>query len=390
MDCLAQARSPLSLSYIITYLLTYWIAIAANPSPFRKLCLIPLGFIFYKTIFDMSLGNPVADYVLGSFFFAFLLNAFTWAMMADTPCETRLLQPKKDTKELAGSSSLCSRLKSSFRLICSPRGVGWSHEPTTALPQFPPQSTEWAPFVAHHVVLMIKKLLILDAVSTYLWHVPAFHVGGPSVADSAFFWRCMNTAAFGVSAATSMSAMYDILLVVSVSMKLSKPYEWPPLFGSVEHASNLRGFWGRTWHQLLRPTILPYGRYTAANILRLHRRTMTYNLVACYVAFLISGLMHQFGDTAMHRSFTAGRSILFFPLQAVGITIESVVAYMFRSITGEAWWPRWVGYLWVFSWFVWCSPIYMDPLFHGGLFDYVPRISLIMGIWKGEWVTVAN
>ncbi|KAK7022701.1 hypothetical protein VNI00_017027 [Paramarasmius palmivorus] len=188
----------------------------------------------------MTLGNVVADYALVLYFVSFFLNAFAWSVIDSTPIETGT----GDAMDGKGHTSFSSRIRTSFKLLCTPRGIGWSHEPKSAISPSPVASTKPISFVMKQIITGSIKFFLLDGLNAYLGLIPAFHVGGPSIADTTFIWRCVNTGAFAISAATSMSAMYDITSVVSVCLGLSKPHEWPPLFGSVRYASTIRGFWG--------------------------------------------------------------------------------------------------------------------------------------------------
>ncbi|KAL0581438.1 hypothetical protein V5O48_000592 [Marasmius crinis-equi] len=99
----------------------------------------------------------------------------------------------------------------------------------------------------------------------------------------------------------------------------------------------------------------------------------------------MTGIMHQVGDVMMHRNWTAGGSIIFFPLQALGITFEMFLgSYVPKAL--PPWMRRTIGYAWVLAWFTWCAPIYIDPLLQGGLLDNGPRFNLTLWLWKGEWI----
>lgn len=85
-----------------------------------------------------------------------------------------------------------------------------------------------------------------------------------------------------------------------------------------------------------------------------------------------------------------GGSFLFFSLQPFAIVAEELLAmlareggllgYMHPSIS------RWLGYIWVATWFAYTVPLFVEPQLEAGFFENGLSFSFILGIWRGEWV----
>ncbi|KAG7095218.1 hypothetical protein E1B28_005993 [Marasmius oreades] len=377
---------PLLLSYFV-FFSVYWLSLTQPKRSLSRQLSFLLQVCTAYPIFcsNLTTGNSVIDYTLGSFVFSFLLNAFAWSFLTDVPVPKRTSINPNTTESETRTYELS--LEQAARLVISPRGIGWSHEPTLALPPRPNALVSRSHFILRQLGMALMNLLILDLVYACMWNVPCFHIGGPTIGDASYglLGRCRNILLFAISAIASMTTAYHFISAFCLAIQISEPQNCPSFYGDFTKAYTLRGFWGRSWHQLLRPIIMPYIRFLAADIFHFPRGTKCYEVTMLYAGFLLTGVMHQVGDLMMHRNISAGGSIVFFPLQAFGITLESIVIGCLPKAT-PGWVRTAVGYVWVLSWFTWCAPIYVDPLLQGGLLDNGPRFSLTSGLLKGEWV----
>jgi hypothetical protein len=105
-----------------------------------------------------------------------------------------------------------------------------------------------------------------------------------------------------------------------------------------------------------------------------------------YVAFFVSGLIHYAGDYMLNQDW-AGHSVAFFVLQAVGITLEdAVIAVAKRAGLTASPLAKFIGFCWVFVWFSFSMPFWLERNFHAGSFDEGLSLpSMIMGLWKDDW-----
>jgi hypothetical protein len=85
----------------------------------------------------------------------------------------------------------------------------------------------------------------------------------------------------------------------------------------------MTGFWGGLWHSYFR---LGLSKTTELLISRPSMPTPTVRLVRLWLAFLISGYIHMCASYMMSRKWDRLFNVLlFFLLQALGITVETAV-----------------------------------------------------------------
>ena len=120
--------------------------------------------------------------------------------------------------------------------------------------------------------------------------------------------------------------------------------------------------------------------------LRLPKNTFT-TCFKLFLAFFISGLIHHSAEYILYQKWT-GHSLEFFLLQAVGITFEDIIISLAVK-AGLSSKPnrfyKFIGFVWVFTWFTYCLPILVDEIVHAGLVDDGLNFSLILGLWHGDW-----
>ena len=132
----------------------------------------------------------------------------------------------------------------------------------------------------------------------------------------------------------------------------------------------------RVWHQMLRRMVTAHANFLA-NVLHLPKGTFT-TYFKLFTSFLISGLIHATGDYILLQNFSEGRSIQFFLLQAVGITFEDgVIALAQRLGYKESNAFKLFGFAWVFAWFAFSMPMWLDPEMHAGAIDEGLQVGLI-------------
>ncbi|KAJ7054622.1 hypothetical protein C8F01DRAFT_1323017 [Mycena amicta] len=66
-----------------------------------------------------------------------------------------------------------------------------------------------------------------------------------------------------------------------------------------------------------------------------------------------------------------GGGLRFFVLQAVGISVEESIVALGRRLGLDRWPIPWklLGYFWVWTWFAFTAPRWLDPLRHVGVFE---------------------
>ena len=120
--------------------------------------------------------------------------------------------------------------------------------------------------------------------------------------------------------------------------------------------------------------------------LRLPKCTFT-TCFKLFIIFFVSGLIHQSAEYIIYQKW-GGHSMEFFLLQAVGIICEDIIISLavragFSSKPNRFY--KFIGFVWVFTWFTYCLPILVDKIVHAGLVDDGLNFSLILGLWHGDW-----
>lgn len=133
-----------------------------------------------------------------------------------------------------------------------------------------------------------------------------------------------------------------------------------------------------------------HGRFVTRRVLHLRPGTKASSYVQLYVAFILSAFMHWLAEvTQLYDHWSQSTALVFFPLQAIGITVEDGVigiAQRWGVKASEGAPPlglRVVGYFWTYLWFSIVGPIWWDALHRAGFLEalYMPK-SLMLAIWE--------
>ncbi|KAF5328775.1 hypothetical protein D9619_011605 [Psilocybe cf. subviscida] len=349
----------------------------------------------YQILFTKHF-NPEIGTAVGTTLCSLIFTASEHILLRNRLPEIRQLGQTRPTL----SMSFWERIKMSTNLIMSPRHIGFSTQVTSPHIRSTPSNVTRVQFITSELKWICFYYLLHDVAFLVCHTFPMYGEGGLSFSECGWLWRTtIWIHLFGIAAVMSM--VYTTVSVVTVGLGINRPQAWPPQFGSLKDAYTVRNMWGRVWHQMLRkvrakaettvlkPTVLQsvtaHGS-AAADILHLPKsRFRTY--FQLYVAFLVSGLLHMAGDY-MFLHNVAGVSVQFFLLQAVAITFEDAIIGVARrtGVTTSSPLTRAAGFCWVFVWFALTIPYWLEPLFHGGLFNATsPDVSLVQYLWNGRW-----
>lgn len=116
------------------------------------------------------------------------------------------------------------------------------------LPHIPASPTEprWR-FVASRAKSVLRFFILADATQSYMHWNPLFALTGTdaiSIAAQGPIMMFLNIAACGGATCWTLSMVYNIIAVVSVTVGFYEPGDFPPLFGLWRDAYTLRRFWG--------------------------------------------------------------------------------------------------------------------------------------------------
>ena len=131
------------------------------------------------------------------------------------------------------------------------------------------------------------------------------------------------------------------------------------------------------WHSGLRNPFLGTANFFTHDVLRLRRGTPAARYINLFLVFGISGAFHLSNETSSGIPPAKNRVSEFFLMQAVGITMEDFIEWVYRVVrpgrqrnrddektgqdgVGESLetWQKLIGYVWVISWFLLTTPIW--------------------------------
>ncbi|KAJ7506654.1 membrane bound O-acyl transferase family-domain-containing protein [Mycena galericulata] len=374
MSTLTIDRLALSRITKLGYLFVFFsiLALVVKPSPYRRLLFLPL-LLMSVYLMSLSTGYPTLDYCIASAWFPYLFRASDFILLTDVQRELQMVKPPQSTDAPIENAPLSRRISWAVQLFSSTRGLGWAHEPRFANPPHPSPSTPRAAFVRGQLTQALVAAFLFEATNfvNMRYNNTAMYAGGRGLGADGWVWRYQAVWAWSVPMAAVAIWGHCLNAAVSVGVGASDPEDWPPYMGSIALAWSVRNFWGRTWHQTMRRFLSAHGKFVAHRLLHLKPGSAASAYTQLYVAFLISGIMHYLPDYMALRHWGGG-ALRFFLLQAVAITLEECVQALARRL-GISPSLRWkaVGYLWVWSWFAFCLPIWQDPLLHAGVFQEV-------------------
>ncbi|KAJ7035130.1 membrane bound O-acyl transferase family-domain-containing protein [Mycena alexandri] len=379
--------TPFPHAYLALYLALILAALVTPPSPHRRLFFVPILVLTWRLIHDAQAG-----YFTSTLWFGYLLVASDYILLTDVQRELHQVPDTADSRSTRVTirnieyAPLKARIKWALQLFISPRGVGWEHEPRSAIPSGAPPNTPRIKFIIRQSACLVVAFLCFDIMNLHLRWNPAFYARMGMV-SAGWTWRFVGTAGFGMGAAAALSTVHYTLSIIFVALGVSVPQDWPPLFGDLASATSVRAFWSRSWHQLFRRSLCAHAKIISGTILGMPDRSTISLCVQGCCAFMLSGLVHYLGETVPMKLGRSG-SLIFFGIQPIGIALETLAGTLAQRAGVQL--PRTasqaLGWMWVFAWFSSTLPIMQDPLIKTGQMDSRVDVSLIMGLSRGMWV----
>ena len=220
---------PIPVLFFLLYVIQIT-GIAAKPSPYRWVFFLPIAAIATFLLFRVN-AEPVA---------ILLFSASDYLLLTDVQRELRLIgQPKS-----ISDAPLSDRLIWGVKLITANRGIGWTHEPTTALLPRPTNLTR-GQFIISRLKRLVLHALLLDVGQMIIRRNPSrFHKTAPPMAEQGVLWCSYSMLTFVLNAAPMLTILANLLpSLVLVTAGLSEPSEWPHLFGSWSDAYTIHNVW---------------------------------------------------------------------------------------------------------------------------------------------------
>ncbi|KAF8249400.1 hypothetical protein K440DRAFT_622054 [Wilcoxina mikolae CBS 423.85] len=333
---------------------------------FVPLCLRPIS------------SDPAASYGAATLW-VLTLKVLTIHLFSTPSPESALYRPRIEAPGSAASYSPLKKAGWVFSLICAQRGVGWNNmaagvTSTTSLPHYRSAGTyiRWALCRVAMIYLLLDLARTFSLTQPYMLELsdPGFvRMGDPS---RSIRQQLQDMCANGASAWGYMEMQYLLLSSVLVAVG-STPENWPPLFGGIREGWSLQQLWGRVWHQMLRNSLVPWGK-AAYKLLGLEEGSAAATAVMFTVGFGMSATGHALAIWIVdHR--LGGGAAAFFLMQGVGIGVENLVCWLYGKIRGEVgekWWGKVVGFIWVVIWVTWTTPWQGNEFVEIGLFKNDP------------------
>ena len=174
-----MATTTLQLSiYIASTHLFFLAALIAKPSPYRRLFIVPI-ILVVAYVFQYALQNrSFMEYTCSGFVVGLLFTASDCIFLTDVQRELFV----KGQKEPAFRLSLFERIRWATSLLINPRCIGWSHEPTHALPPRPsPSVTRWK-FIFPELGRLARDAVLVEVLSMCSMKTDYFSIHGRSMA----------------------------------------------------------------------------------------------------------------------------------------------------------------------------------------------------------------
>ncbi|KIK71663.1 hypothetical protein GYMLUDRAFT_147950 [Collybiopsis luxurians FD-317 M1] len=318
-----------------------------------------------------------------------VFEALDYLVISDPHAELRLVGQTQSVS----TASFLDRLLWSIKLVLSPRGIGWTHEPKSVIPPHPKPQSRLSFIIFRQLPSTISAYIHFDAYNLIMRNHPGFQTNGPSTADVGVLMRYLNVLILAGRQYYFFQFIYKVLSIAMLLVGLYRPEDWPDLMGDWFDAYTVRRSWSRTWHQMFRRLGTAPGNLIAHRWLRLKPKSHASACIKLFVAFSISGFIHQIGDYAFQKRnhvegnlWTAGGSMKFFVSQAAVIMIEATIIGLGKRIgIRDGILIRLLGYTWTLSWFALSLPMWVDPMYHNGANEWHEVISPIGWLWNKDW-----
>lgn len=308
-------------------------------------------------------------------------------------------------------------------LISGLRGVHWAWK-SSPLPNFTSSSSPLRPrhglnaLLSNNIIRFLADVILFDAVKCsmiadpffihYPTRAPPPHIASYISSPLGIYLYRMLLATAGGFIAIDMIFTFGMLVQVNILGTgiiglNAETGTFPPLWGSPNAVLDrgLRGFWGETWHQMLRMHYLTLGDALAYFVLgdkrsdsakfqvgtNLRMRELR-TAIRVWTVFLLSGALHAAASYTLLGPTKPWCSFLFFALQPLGIVIQNTVskhAFVIYPSFLPGGWKEIIGRIanlgFVFGWLAVCSPLMLNDLTSGGIWMFEPLpVSLLRGL----------
>jgi hypothetical protein len=252
-------------------------------------------------------------------------------------------------------------------LIFNLRGLGWNWSHGLHIP---PETRPTSSRSAFLSVAFLDFLFWMFLWDTFHYSVQWFSpltIGSPTggtIFDAAmpplqrYLRSSVITLLSGATVYCAITAVYLFFTICGVLIFRHDPLQWPPIFHAPWFATSLNDFWSRRWHQIFRDSFVSFG---GKPLFLLFGRAG-----GVLGAFLVSGILHDFGTWGMGNGGDFRCIAGFFVINGIGMILE----HTWKRITGS---PvgGYFGKLWTLLWLVGWGNMLADAWARKGLIGSV-------------------
>jgi hypothetical protein len=183
-------------------------------------------------------NDPLTNMALRSSAISYTVVASDYILLTDVQHKLFLIGQRQPISK----AGFKARLKWALQLFTSPRGVGWTHEPTSSLPPHPKLTR--TQFLVSRLGWLVASLLLNDISSILIRANPFFAWDTIPLVEQPLLWRFLGTFLIAASSALSVIIPHILCGMFAVGTGLSNPDSWPHIMGRWSDAFTIRRFWG--------------------------------------------------------------------------------------------------------------------------------------------------
>jgi hypothetical protein len=236
-----EERKPFSAALLSLIAPTLVVSLVVQPTRYRPILFpVVLGIAYYLLCYTTT-GDVVTDIMIAAAITPYVATAFDFIVLTEP--QTQLFQLGQKVPS-ASFPSIWQKLKWALDLLSSPRGIGWTHEPSSKLPPTPfTANASRLKFIASQLFTVAAHYFMWDVCAIYAQNAPALQIGGPPLSEQPLLRKCLNIWAWAIPAAAGLSISHCLLSALMVGLGFWDIAQWRPLFGSWKEAYTVRRLW---------------------------------------------------------------------------------------------------------------------------------------------------
>lgn len=259
--------------------------------------------------------------------------------------------------------SLKQALRDACDLITNFRGINWNWSEGFPIPRETRVTNSTPRFLVstaisaavHFVLFDVSAYIVRSYAPTTIGCPDGGSIFDPSLSPFSRYARSSTITLWsGVLFYAAIQMIYDLNTINFIILFQQSPSEWPPLFNAPWAATSVSDFWGNRWHQLFRSPFIHIGSKPLSFLVGRTGGVMG--------AFLLSGIVHDWGMWAMGRGSNFQTAGGFFLLMGLGCVLENLFARVLGTKV-QGWW----GWLWTMVWVVGWGNLLVDTWGRTGL-----------------------